>query len=328
MAHSLGQVYVHLVFSTKECIPFLVAGALRSDLHGYMTGILRNLGCPSLRVGGVADHVHVLFRLSRVQAIGQVEQEVKRGSSAWLRARGVEAFEWQEGYGAFSVSPQNLDGVIRYVENQEDLHRDLLFADEYGGFLDKCDGLEHEVDIHLVFSTKNRTPFLIGSTVRRHLHARITEICETMDCPALQVGGFEDHVHILYRLSPEQQLARVAQEVKKSSSRWLSMRHRIMHFDWQEGYGAFSVSPQHVPAVIRYIKNQHEHHQHETFAEENSRMANIRLRPQSPGPPGIGKSPSPPGVRWELTPGSGVRIAVPCTSIGRRATRRIGHVPG
>ncbi len=270
MPQSLGQVYVHLVFSTKQWIPFLADKAQRSALHGYMTGIFKNLKCPSLRIGGIADHVHALFRLSRVRSIAEVEQEVKRGSSSWLRARGLAAFEWQEGYGAFPVSPQNLDGVTRYIENQEALHLDLSFHDEYAGLVDKCSGLENTVDIHLVFSTKKRTPYLIDGTVRQLLYKRIADICENVDCPALAVGGFEDHVHILYRLAHEEKLARVSQEIKKTTSSWLARRHRIMYFDWQEGYGAFSVSPQHVPAVIRYIKNQDEHHRHESFANEYS----------------------------------------------------------
>ncbi len=281
MPQSLGQVYVHLVFSTKECTPFLADRTLRDALHGYMTGIFNNLGCPSLRIGGVEDHVHILFRLSRTRTITQVEQEVKRGSSTWLRAQGIEAFDWQDGYGAFSVSPQNLDGVISYIENQETLHLDLSFANEYRGLLDKCDGLDHRVDIHLVFSTKKRTPYLMDGTVRQQLYALIANICENVGCPALEVGGFEDHVHILYRLSHQQDLARVAQEVKKTTSSRLAYHHRIMHFDWQEGYGAFSVSPQHVPAVRRYIKNQDEHHRHESFANEDGGTTN--LQPQSPG---------------------------------------------
>ncbi len=263
MPQSLGQVYIHLLFATRDRTPFLADDALRSDLYGYTTGIFKNLGCPSLRIGGGADHIHVLFRLSRVQPIAQVEQEAKRGSSGWLRARGIEAFEWQEGYGAFSVSPQNLDGVVRYIENQEELHRDQTLAEEYAKLLKKTGGLQQKVDIHLVFSTKNREFFLIDDTVRRLLHQRIAEICEGLDCAAQQVGGVEDHVHILYRLCHRQTLARVAQEVKKTTSSWLARRHRIMYFDWQEGYGAFSVSPQHVPAVARYIANQEEHHRPE-----------------------------------------------------------------
>ena len=224
--------------------------------------------------------MHVLFRLSRVQPIAQIEQELKRGSSNWLRSRGLNAFGWQNGYSAFSVSPDNLQKATRYIENQENLHRSLSLASELSNLIRKTDGLEYRVEIHLVFSTKNRTYFLIDDDVRKLLHTRISEICEDLGCPARQVGGVEDHVHILYQLSEQLTLARVAQEIKKATSSWLGYRHRIMHFDWQEGYGAFSVSPQHVPAVIHYIKNQREHHRHDS-----------EMMPCPPNPP------NPPRVR-------------------------------
>ena len=189
MPHSLGQVYVHLVFSTKNRVPFLTDRALRDDLHGYMTGIFRNLGCPSLRIGGVEDHVHALFRLSRMQPIVRVVQEVQQASQIWAQSRGMADFAWQDGYGAFSVSPQRVHQVIRYIERQEERHREETFADEYRGILRQCSGLEHQVDVHLVFSTKNRIPLLDDEAVRRRLHHRLAEICETVDCQPLQIGG-------------------------------------------------------------------------------------------------------------------------------------------
>ena len=98
---SLGQVYVHLVISTKEGRPFLAEDSLRRGLHGYMVGICRNQECPSLRIGGADDHVHVFFRLSREQTVARVVQEMKEGSTSWLRTqRRVEGFAWEDGYGA------------------------------------------------------------------------------------------------------------------------------------------------------------------------------------------------------------------------------------
>ena len=71
-------------------------------------------------------------------------------------------------------------------------------------------------------------------------------------------------------------MARVAQEVKKTSSTWLATHHRMWNFDWQDGYGAFSVSPQDVATVVRYIENQEEHHHQETFADECARIAALQ----------------------------------------------------
>lgn len=272
MPHSLGQVYVHLVFSTRNRIAFLTDTAMRGDLYGYMTGIFRRLGCPSLRIGGADDHVHALFRLSRVKPIVQVVRELKRGSSTWLGNRGFEDFEWQEGYGAFSVSPEHVGRVTGYIRNQEAYHCKATFDDEYREFLQRSGGLENRVDVHLVFSTKNRVPFLTDKGMRLRLHNWLETLCRNLGCPSLRTGGTEDHVHILYRLSPEQTLARVTQEIKKRSTRWLMTSQDLSYFDWQEGYGALSVSPRHVPAVIRYIANQEEHHRQETFVAECGRI--------------------------------------------------------
>ena len=277
MPQSLGNVYVHLLVSTREGRPFLADRSLRRGLHGYLTGICRNLECPSLRIGGIDDHVHVLLRLSREQAIARLVQELKEGSTSWLRSqRRVKDFNWQDGYSAFSVSPENVGKAVRYIENQAKLHRNETFADEYRGLLQKCGGHPQRTNVHLVFSTKNRFPFLSDKNVRRLLHDQLAEICDSLDCPALRVGGVEDHVHILYRLSQGRELAEVSREVKKTSSTWLVTRRDIRNFDWQDGYGAFSVSPQHEAAVMRYIESQEEHHRHETFAEECRRFLRIK----------------------------------------------------
>ena len=148
MPHSLGQVYVHLVLPTKGEEPYLADRSLRGDLWGYMTGIFRNLDCPSLRIGGGDNHVHVLFRLSRVSSIAHVVRELQQGSIAWLRSKGLRDFEWHADYSAFSVSPRNVDRVIRYVRNQEEYHRQHTFQKEYRDLLHKCDGLLQKVDVH------------------------------------------------------------------------------------------------------------------------------------------------------------------------------------
>jgi REP-associated tyrosine transposase len=288
MPHSFGLVYVHAVLGTRDGRPFLAEVGLRADVHGYVMGILRKLGCQGLRAGGVEDHVHALFRLSRVETIAKVVEEVQRGSSTWIRNQGITDFDWRKGYAAFSVSDQNAERVIRYLDSQERRHRELSFAEEYRGFLRKCGGREHEINVHLVFSTKNRIPFLADDALRERLHQRLAEICEIAGSPSLAIGGIEDHVHLLCRLAPDQTLARFAQELKKGSSTWLSTRQHIEGFGWQVGYGAFSVSPEHLPAVTRYIQNQQEHHRHETFQDECRRFARPHKgraggKPHSPG---------------------------------------------
>jgi REP element-mobilizing transposase RayT len=144
MGQSLAKNLIHLIFSTKHRAPLLAAD-LRPDLHAYLGGILREWHSPALRVGGVEDHVHILFQLSKNHALARVVEEVKKGSSKWIKTKAAElrGFHWQNGYGAFSVSPSNVPAVDRYIANQEEHHRRLTFQDEFRGFL-KRHGVEYD----------------------------------------------------------------------------------------------------------------------------------------------------------------------------------------
>jgi len=136
MPQSLAKVYVHLVFSTRGREACL-ADALRPTLFAYLAGILQNLECSAVKVGGTADHAHVLLVLARTIPLSKVVEEVKKGSSKWLKTQGVPAFAWQAGYGAFSVSASQVDAVSRYIENQEEHHRKTTFQDEFRQFCRK-----------------------------------------------------------------------------------------------------------------------------------------------------------------------------------------------
>jgi REP element-mobilizing transposase RayT len=109
MPQSLVQIYVHLVFSTKHRQPFLLDPAFRDRTHAYLIGICQNQDSPTLRVGGVEDHVHMLCRLSKTLDVSALIRELKRDSSKWIKAENAQLgdFHWQEGYGAFSVSPSH-----------------------------------------------------------------------------------------------------------------------------------------------------------------------------------------------------------------------------
>jgi REP element-mobilizing transposase RayT len=138
MPQSLSRVLVHLVFSTKNREPVL-APPIRAELHPYLAGTLDRIDCPSLRVGGVADHVHLFFGLSRTRTIAEVVEVVKTSSSKWLKTKGAAfgGFHWQAGYGAFSVSQSDADAVVEYIRNQEEHHRKMTFQDEYRRLLER-----------------------------------------------------------------------------------------------------------------------------------------------------------------------------------------------
>ena len=99
MPQSLSQIYVHLVFSTKYRVP-MIKKEDYVQIHNYLGGILNNLGCDVIRVGGVQNHVHILFRLSRKIAIADVVKNVKASSSHFIKSLGdhYRNFAWQEGY--------------------------------------------------------------------------------------------------------------------------------------------------------------------------------------------------------------------------------------
>lgn len=122
--------------------------------------------------------------------------------------------------------------------------------------------------IHIVFSTKHREP-LITPKIETKLHEYIGGICNNLDCQVLIVGGYTDHIHILCLLSKKICISDLLEKVKANSSKWAKTQgQEFYNFYWQNGYGAFSISPKHVEAVIQYIKNQHEHHSKQTFQTE------------------------------------------------------------
>jgi len=133
MPQSLADILIHIVFSTKNRVPFLKSPDLREHLNGYMVGALANLDCPSIITRSVEDHIHVLCHLSRTISVGQLVKEIKTSSSAWVKQQDprLHDFYWQAGYGAFSVSRSNVEQVKQYIANQEEHHRTRTFQEEF-----------------------------------------------------------------------------------------------------------------------------------------------------------------------------------------------------
>src|SRR6476659_5250275 len=133
MPQSLAKILVHAVFSTKDRRPFLRDLAIREELHRYLGGILNNLDCQPITVGGVEDHVHLLCALSRTCPAAEMVKELKRGSSLWLKTKSpnLQDFAWQNGYGIFSVGFSQKASVCDYIAGQEEHHRKISFQDEF-----------------------------------------------------------------------------------------------------------------------------------------------------------------------------------------------------
>jgi putative transposase len=128
---SLANLLTHLIFSTRNRNPLLVDKDLRQRTHAYLAAVLKDIQCPALIVGGVANHVHILCQLAKTQSISDMMEHLKASSSKWLKTQGIRTFSWQRGYGAFSVSQSHVDAVISYIENQEEHHRTITFEEEF-----------------------------------------------------------------------------------------------------------------------------------------------------------------------------------------------------
>jgi putative transposase len=124
------------------------------------------------------------------------------------------------------------------------------------------------VIIHVIFSTKERQPFL-DSDLRPKLHAYLATVARGTGCECFRVGGVSDHVHLAIRLSRTLTIAGLIENLKTSSSKWLKTKSpSLAAFSWQRGYGCFSVGPSDLDSLCTYIDNQEEHHRTRTFQEE------------------------------------------------------------
>jgi REP element-mobilizing transposase RayT len=136
MPQSLAKIYTHLVFSTKHREPRLTDD-LRADLHAYMGGTLRGLGCQPIEINSEPEHIHGLFLLGRTIALSDAIGQLKTSSNDWLRAKDARLaqFYWQGGYGAFSVGQSGVDELRQYIRNQREHHTRVSFQDEFRAFL-------------------------------------------------------------------------------------------------------------------------------------------------------------------------------------------------
>jgi len=130
----------------------------------------------------------------------------------------------------------------------------------------------HVLSVHIIFSTKGRSPWLTED-IRPRLWAYQSRILQNLECNSITIGGVSDHVHILCNLSKKYAPVKVLELVKKDSSKFIkTLDTNLAGFHWQDGYGLFSISPSHFQTVREYILKQDEHHRKETFQQEFLRI--------------------------------------------------------
>jgi putative transposase len=144
MPQSLAQVWLHIVFSTKDREPYLQNADFRDEMFRMLSHHVKEVGCYPKRSGGWIDHVHVICGLARTVTIATLIEHLKTETSKWAKkaSMGNSSFSWQRGYGAFSVSPSKLESALDYVDRQEQHHTRRSFQDE---FRDLC--LRHGVEL-------------------------------------------------------------------------------------------------------------------------------------------------------------------------------------
>lgn len=138
MSGTFSQIYIQVVFAVKgrEC---LIHSSWEERLYQYMTGIVRAKGQKMLAINGMPDHVHFFIEMKSVCCLSDLVREVKKSSNEFINENKLSGFRfnWQEGYGCFSYSHSQIDNVIKYILNQKEHHKKVIFKDEYINFLKK-----------------------------------------------------------------------------------------------------------------------------------------------------------------------------------------------
>ena len=142
--HSFTSCLIHCVWSTKNREPFLNPG-LRRRLWPYLHGIAKQNKMKAIMIGGASDHVHILLSLPSTLSVAKAVQLLKGNSSKWIRETfpASQNFEWQEGYGAFSIGISGIDATAEYIRNQAEHHRTRSFREELGTML-RRHGFDYE----------------------------------------------------------------------------------------------------------------------------------------------------------------------------------------
>ncbi len=136
MAHTYSAIYIHIVFGTKKRRA-LLKGDTIERCRTYISALLDGEDARAIRVGGTADHLHILVCMHQEQSVATIVRKIKASSSAFLRREipGLGSFAWQGGYGAFSVNYKNIDPLISYIDHQEEHHRNKTFEKEMSDIL-------------------------------------------------------------------------------------------------------------------------------------------------------------------------------------------------
>jgi putative transposase len=143
MGHNWTEIYVHLVWSTKTREPQILP-AWEERLHAFMAGVAKDLGAEPYEINGMSDHVHLLLRCPTDRSIATLVRDLKARSSKWAHqsVKGGDVFDWQDGYGAFTISKSSVKSVRAYIRGQKEHHARMTFDEEWKMFIERMRGFE------------------------------------------------------------------------------------------------------------------------------------------------------------------------------------------
>jgi putative transposase len=279
MSHSHVNQLIHIMWSTHNS-NYSIPEILRNDLNAYLTALVISKDGKTIQTGSANDHVHLLVLLSPKFSLSSFINFLKSNSSRWLKTQDSVApdFSWQKGYLAVSTQEEQVDQVCTYIKSDEQRHQKESYEEELLRILNlqKIPYNDHflstnhsKILTHLIWSTNNRERTLIPG-VREKLYEQISTTISLYHGKVHEIGGVEDHVHILFENPKQMSLSDLLREIKTSSSLWLKNNgeSQIKNFSWQTGYGAFSVSLSHFETVKAYIQKQEQHHKNVSPEEE------------------------------------------------------------
>lgn len=279
MSHSINYQFLHLMFPTKNLLP-LIFQETQNALLAYISGIVTGLGGRLLASSSSSNHIHLLVNSPLELSIVELLCQIKSRSSKWYRTKGNNhlEFSWNEGYSAFTVSPDSVENVIKYLANEKIRHSNLSYEEELLSFL-KFQEIEYnpkfitntthtKMFLHLVWSVKNREPMIVDE-LKVPLQQHIQQEVQKNGAKLCAIGNVADHIHLLVETSGKVATSQMMQQIKTSTTHLIKSKNkRLSDFSWQEGYGAFSVGKPAFKIVANYVNNQEHHHKMKSFEVE------------------------------------------------------------
>ncbi len=275
MSHHYVQQLVHVVWSTANQ-QHTLPDTKRNQLYAYLSTVIKSKGAKLYIAGGTHDHIHCLISLPSTLCMSAFMREIKVYSSKWLKQQPNldSKFAWEDGYSVVSIQNDRVNAVCTYIKGEENRHKTESYKDELLKLLQLQNISYNEeyflknthakILLHLIWATKNRAGVL-NKEIRPSLYREMSHAVTKTGGAVHAIGGVEDHVHILIEASRTVALADGIKEIKDACSRFLSSMN---NFEWQTGYGAFSISYSTLEHVKQYIFRQEEHHKEISYADE------------------------------------------------------------